>query len=396
MDFQFGYPKRCGIVYAVIAINVNIICLISLIIIYVYYASGALGITWHLYTNVAENKNADTPLRSLTSELHLQAYHDEIPVSIERPDWCKNCFTRPYEFIIESPWVCRNTTQIDLLVVIISGPRNWHRRNIVRTTWANNMNIYGNTNVKHIFLIGNSPFNRRIRNENSIFGDLTLQNFKDSYLNLTLKTLMGLEWGRKFCPQAKQIMKTDDDVFVIIPRVLQLIGQVNHSLSIVYGHCSRNVKPVRNEPIKETMRKFFTPYTRYPHPVYPPYCQGIGYILSAQTADSVLSISLNIPFFEWEDVYIGMCLKAIGITLQSVKHFDLSLEYNEINNCSYYTQSKWYVGLYHDRFSARQTWDNCIIPLFRKDRNCITDRLDDIICDTYDHTKIERPLQINP
>ena len=366
MDFQCGYPKSYGMVYLIIGTNLNIICLTSMIILYVYYASGVLGITGHLFTNVAKNKNADMPLKSLTSQLHLQAYHDEIPVSIERPDWCQNCFTRPYKFIIESPSMCRNATQIDLLVIILSSPGNWHRRNIVRTTWANNMNIYGNTNVKHIFLIGSSPFNRRIMNENSIFGDLTLQNFKDSYLNLTLKTLMGFEWGRKFCPQAKQIMKTDDDVFVIIPRILELIGQVNYSSSTVYGCCSRTGKPVRNEPITRKFEKFFTPYVRYPHSVYPQYCKGIGYILSAQTVDKVLSISLNIPFFEWEDVYIGMCLRAIGIPLQSVMHFDLSLKSNETNNCSYYKRSKWYVYLYHNTSSAKQTWDDCIIPVYQR------------------------------
>ena len=362
MDFYFRYSRRLGVVHLIIGISVSIFCVILMIILYLYYTAGVQRTNWHSYTHADKNKNVDMLLKSFTTDF----YNDEIQISRVRPDWCQNCFTRPYKFIIESPWVCRNNTQIDLLIIILSSPRNWRRRIILRETWANNINIYRNNNVKHIFLIGNSPLNSQIRNENSIFGDLTLQNVDDSYLNLTLKTLMGFEWVRTFCPQAKQIMKTDDDVFVIIPRVLQLIGQVKYSPSIVYGHCSQNSTPIRNEPIKEKFKKFLTPYWRYPHNTYPPYCQGIGYILSAQTVDKVLSISLNIPFFEWEDVYIGLCLKAIGITVQSVERFELYVKSNETNKCSQYKRVKWYVGLYYNKSSATETWDNCILPLLSK------------------------------
>ena len=37
---------------------------------------------------------------------------------------------------------------------------------------------------------------------------------QDTYHNLTLKTVMGLKWTSIFCPQARFVMKTDDDIFV--------------------------------------------------------------------------------------------------------------------------------------------------------------------------------------
>ena len=40
---------------------------------------------------------------------------------------------------------------------------------------------------------------------------------QDTYTNLTLKTVMGLKWGAIFCPQAKYVMKTDDDIFINVP-----------------------------------------------------------------------------------------------------------------------------------------------------------------------------------
>lgn len=41
--------------------------------------------------------------------------------------------------------------------------------------------------------------------------------FQDSYHNLTLKTVMGLKWMSIFCPHAKFILKTDDDIYVNVP-----------------------------------------------------------------------------------------------------------------------------------------------------------------------------------
>ena len=36
-------------------------------------------------------------------------------------------------------------------------------------------------------------------------------------MNLTLKSVMGLKWSAIFCPQAKFVLKTDDDIFVNVP-----------------------------------------------------------------------------------------------------------------------------------------------------------------------------------
>ena len=44
-----------------------------------------------------------------------------------------------------------------------------------------------------------------------------MKRFQDTYRNLTLKTVMGLKWSAIFCPQAKFVMKTDDDIFVNLP-----------------------------------------------------------------------------------------------------------------------------------------------------------------------------------
>ena len=44
--------------------------------------------------------------------------------------------------------------------------------------------------------------------------DVVLEDFHDTYLNLTLKTTFLLKWVDKDCPAAKFVFKVDDDVFV--------------------------------------------------------------------------------------------------------------------------------------------------------------------------------------
>ena len=44
--------------------------------------------------------------------------------------------------------------------------------------------------------------------------DVVLEDFHDTYLNLTLKTTFMLKWLGKDCPSAKFVFKVDDDVFV--------------------------------------------------------------------------------------------------------------------------------------------------------------------------------------
>ncbi len=46
---------------------------------------------------------------------------------------------------------------------------------------------------------------------------------QDTYLNLTLKTVMGLKWTAKFCNVAEFVMKTDDDIFVNVPLLLDAL-----------------------------------------------------------------------------------------------------------------------------------------------------------------------------
>lgn len=62
--------------------------------------------------------------------------------------------------------------------------------------------------------------------EIDLYGDIIIANFKDTYRNLTLKALYMVEWTSRYCSNARFFMKTDDDVFLNVPLVLDFIAKI--------------------------------------------------------------------------------------------------------------------------------------------------------------------------
>ena len=63
--------------------------------------------------------------------------------------------------------------------------------------------------------------NDMIVEENERHRDIIQGSFLDSYGNLTLKTRMALKWTVEDCPSAKYVMKTDDDMWINVPNIIE-------------------------------------------------------------------------------------------------------------------------------------------------------------------------------
>ena len=79
-----------------------------------------------------------------------------------------------------------------------------------------------------VFLLGNtaspdSGLEQEIREEEAGHGDIIREDFLDTYQNLTLKTLAGIKWTGQFCHQAEFVMKTDDDMYVNLVNLFELV-----------------------------------------------------------------------------------------------------------------------------------------------------------------------------
>lgn len=126
-----------------------------------------------------------------------------------------------FTYIINSP-VCENGEELTVINVISSAPDNFQKRQAIRNTWGKPTDY-----LKHVFLLGQTRENlhERILGEHQQYGDLVQGNFIDAYKNLTYKHVMGLKWASQYCPNAKFILKTDDDVFVHLYGLKELLGK---------------------------------------------------------------------------------------------------------------------------------------------------------------------------
>lgn len=126
----------------------------------------------------------------------------------------------------------------ELIVLILSAPENFSKRNTIRETWLKLKSrahlIDGDyVNFKHFFVIGglglNVDRNRVVNNEQLKYGDVLILPLYDSYKNLTQKVLKSFEWLQgqyEFGVDFKYVLKCDDDSFVRIDSLIHELAQI--------------------------------------------------------------------------------------------------------------------------------------------------------------------------
>ena len=177
--------------------------------------------------------------------------------------------------------------------------------------------------------------------------DIIVEDFHDTYLNLTIKTTYLLKWlgGASNCSRAKFVLKVgnvafhlntylsiyllvsqsiairclqvDDDVFVN-PDQLWRTLESSHLYSVMVnmpatsspvnidyaliGHVMNTV------PIRDPASKWYLPPTFYPLNIFPSFLSGTGYLLTGSLVPALYSCALSTPFINLEDVFLtGLC-----------------------------------------------------------------------------------------
>ncbi|XP_060622888.2 beta-1,3-galactosyltransferase 5-like [Anolis sagrei] len=197
-----------------------------------------------------------------------------------------------------------------LVILVTSRLGQMEARMAIRSTWGKERIIAGKRIVTY-FLLGNNsrPYDQiGIITENILYKDIIQKDFMDTYYNLTLKTLMGVEWIHKFCPQSTFVMKTDCDMFVNTYHLTELLLKRNSTTKLFTG----SIK-MHGHPIRDAKSKWYVSKEEYPGENYPPFASGTGYVLSTDVAREVYVVSKNIPFLKLEDVFVGLCLVEIKI-----------------------------------------------------------------------------------
>jgi len=111
-------------------------------------------------------------------------------------------------------------------ILVISAPDHFKQREAIRNSWGKTKD---NKEVVFSFLVGlsdNTTLDKDVADESTKNGDVIVNNINDSYQNLSLKTISAFVWFKQFCSKSRFLLKVDDDMFVQINRLLELIREL--------------------------------------------------------------------------------------------------------------------------------------------------------------------------
>ncbi|XP_051580410.1 N-acetyllactosaminide beta-1,3-N-acetylglucosaminyltransferase 2-like [Myxocyprinus asiaticus] len=254
-------------------------------------------------------------------------------------DFLKGMECRDPPILIDQHSKCvleKEKDRIFLLFAIKSTPKHFERRQAIRETWGREGSYDNGVQVRTVFLLGRSSvddpsLDKLVSLEAQQFQDLLVWDFQDSFLNLTLKEHVFFKWMLDRCPSVSFIFKGDDDVFANTQSILNHLQSLDptQASSLYTGQIIAEASPLRDPKIK-----YYVPQSFYEGP-YPPYAGGGGFLFSGNLIPSLYHVSFYIPFFPIDDVYTGMCFKALGISSaihSGFKTFDIR-EQDRENAC---------------------------------------------------------------
>lgn len=212
---------------------------------------------------------------------------------------------------------CRSSLRI--LYFVHTAPNHTERRDFLRRTIGDpHMEASANTTI--VFFVGkvrDPVLQAAIQDEASKHGDIVLLDFLDAYRNLTLKFLRGSRWVIDNCQleATRAIVKLDDDTLVNVEALVNHVNQMPESPPQIHCLLYRNVSALRNRT-----SKWYVTEEEYPHKVYPSYCAGMGYVMTADALPILYNASSSVPFFWVDDVYTtGMLAAAANVSRVDLK-----------------------------------------------------------------------------
>ncbi|XP_061736203.1 beta-1,3-galactosyltransferase 1-like [Nerophis ophidion] len=238
-----------------------------------------------------------------------------------------------YRFIMDVGDVCKNNTPFLVLMVPVE-PGNKEAREAIRLTWGKEKSVQGET-ILTLFMLGlagGAEQQQKVIQENKLHHDLIQSNFVDSYLNLTIKTMVIMEWLATRCPTAAYAMKVDSDMFLNIDNLVLMLQKPGiPKTNYLTGRIMWDIPVIR---VKSS--KWYVPEEMYPDPKYPTYTLGMGYVFSNDLPPKFVAISKTIRPFNIEDAYIGMCMNQLGLVPIPPPDASQFQAYNtEYNRCEY-------------------------------------------------------------
>lgn len=220
-------------------------------------------------------------------------------------------------YSVPQPSLCPSLgARLKLLILVTSAPSHAEARDAVRLTWGH---YAARSDVALGFVLGAPPaaLQPALDAERALYGDLIVGRFVDSYSNLTLKTLSMLEWADTFCPRAPRLLKTDDDMFVNVPRLLRFAAARANATRTIWGRVVRKSLPKRT-----VKSKYYVPVEQYAGGVFPDFTTGPAYLLTADCVRPLLAAAPAQPYLRLEDVFVtGVLAQRLGLARRHAGEF---------------------------------------------------------------------------
>ena len=243
----------------------------------------------------------------------------------------------PYvDFRFEYPEIqpkINDSKDIYLVVLVNSGAKGnefRQRRAKIRETWASRKtceytNAMNDTRVKDlkwilVFVLGKAGKDEDERNieEAKQYNDMIIGDINDNYLNNILKLYMGQLWASLL--GAKYTLKTDDDVYVRIPKVIEYLV-LEGSPSRFYG--GTTYRGIRLRVSRRAGGKWSISKKYFPEDVFPPFNAGAFFLLSTDLLGGLMNYVYIRKPFHTDDAYIGVAIRYLKVKVVHILSFDI-------------------------------------------------------------------------
>jgi hypothetical protein len=128
---------------------------------------------------------------------------------------------------------------------------------------------------------------------------------------------MGCKWTTQFCPSADIVVKADDDMVVDVYLLFRHIASLRSQGKVLTNTILCDVWYHRS--VERASGKWKVSEEEYADKFYPPYCPGLGLVMTADIVPKMYNESLYEPYFWVDDVYFtGLLAQTINVTFEQL------------------------------------------------------------------------------
>lgn len=184
-----------------------------------------------------------------------------------------------------------------MIVGVLSSNANFNARHSIRETWADGR-------LGRVFFVVAGTWNDT-EAEFMEYGDMFWIDMEEDYFKIVYKTLVFLQAVERHVLSYDYVLKTDDDSYVVVDDVKRLVVEAGANF---WGWCNSEATPFR-----DPAEKFYISESDWPRNKYPPYAQGLGYVLSRKFNKCIESKMVTGKILElFEDVNTGILAEECG------------------------------------------------------------------------------------